>query len=65
MTDMYNDPPKFEGKLTPYPHAERPEVSDSVVPTMGNDDVVGVLVLTHRRGVRLVVSHSAAVPMIP
>lgn len=27
MTDIYDDPPEFEGKLKPYPHAEKPEVS--------------------------------------
>lgn len=27
MTDMYDEPPVFDGKLKPYPHAERPEVS--------------------------------------
>ena len=26
MTDMYEDPVSFDGKLKPYPHAERPAV---------------------------------------
>lgn len=31
MTDMYDDPPVFEGKLEPFPHAERPSVGGGAV----------------------------------
>lgn len=67
MTDMYEDPVTFEGKLKPYPHAERPEVSGIWDERLDSD---GMALDTSKRTHPTLFffwypNNSAAVPMIP